>query len=125
MFTTKLFRRAVLLCASISIFVSIAEAGTLMGSYAAVPQGSTVDLTATGAIDWVHWGLYTDTSLTRKAGVAPQISDFTLLLPSSMETNAGTLAFQYSDNFNGYSWRDGTPDVSGTDTPTGVWAYGF
>jgi hypothetical protein len=102
-----------------------AQAASLTGSLLAIPRNGEVDLTVAGALDWVHWGLHTDTSIDRKANVTPRIRDFTLLLPDSMDTNAGTYAFQFSDNPNGYSWSDGTPTASVTNTTTGVWAYGF
>jgi hypothetical protein len=92
----------------------------LTGTFATIPRGSVVNLTAQGALDWVHWGLFTDTSLDRKAGVSPQISDFSLATVS----NFFGFAYQFSDNWNGYSWSDGTPDVSVTDTTTGVYAVG-
>src|SRR5216117_567147 len=95
-------------------------ASTLSVSFAAVPAGSVVDLTAIGTRDWVHWGLFTETSLDRKANVVPQISDFTLL----DATNGFAFVYQYADNDNGYSWSDGTPVPAVNNTPTGVWAYG-
>jgi hypothetical protein len=52
--------------------------------------------------------------------VAPQISDFTL----RDATNGFAFIYQYADNYNGYSWSDGTPEVAATNTPTGVWAFG-
>ena len=97
------------------------DAATLTGSFATIPKNSVVNLTSQGALDWIHWGLYTDTSLDRKAGVAPQISDFSLVTPS----NFFGFAYQFSDNWNGYSWSDGTPDASVTDTTTGVYAAGI
>jgi len=93
---------------------------TLTGSFVAIPQGTSVDLTIFGPIDWVHWGLYTETSLDRKAGVTPLISDFTVLYA----TNGYAFVYQFADNYNGYSWSDGTPTLSVTNTTTGVWAYG-
>jgi hypothetical protein len=98
-------------------------AATLTGTFTPVPTGSNVNLTALGALDWVHWGLYTDTSLNRKAGVTPWITDFTELSPGG--SNAFVFVYQYADNYNGYSWSDGVPEVEATDTPTGVWAYGL
>jgi hypothetical protein len=95
----------------------------LDGSFTDVPQGSNVNLTAIGTVDWVHWGLFTDSSINRKAGVAPLIEDFTLLRGAG--SNAFTLAFQYADNLNGYTWSDGFPVAAETNTPTGVWAYGI
>ena len=89
---------------------------TLIGKFTPIPTGTDVNLTAEGPLDWVHWGLYTDSSLDRKAGVTPQIPDFT---PKGF-----TGPFQFADNYNGYSWSDGTPTSSATNTPTGVWMYG-
>ena len=57
-----------------------ARAATLTATFSNVTAGANINLTAEGEIDWVHWGLYTETSLDRKAGVVPQISDFVLLL---------------------------------------------
>jgi len=101
-------------------FPADAATPTLTVSFVAIPQGTNVDLTVAGPIDWVHWGLYTETSLDRKAGVTPLISDFTILYA----TNAYAYAYQFADNYNDYSWSDGTPTASVTNTPTGVWAYG-
>src|ERR1043166_4575484 len=91
----------------------------LSGTFASIPPGEEVNLSSEGAIDWVHWGLYTESSLDRKAGVVPQVSDFVLL----DSTNGSGFAFQFSDNANGYSWSDGTPTTAVTGTTTGVWAY--
>src|SRR5436190_15154546 len=98
------------LCASLG-----AQGATLSVTFTPIPQGTNVDLTAEGPLDWVHWGLYTDSSIDRKAGVTPQIPDFT---PKGF-----TGPFPYADNFNGYSWRDGSPTASMTNTATGVWMY--
>lgn len=93
----------------------------LSGSFSNIAAGSAIDLTREGEIDWIHWGLYTETSLDRKAGVVPQISDFTVLDAS----NGYAYVYQFADNANGYSWSDGTPTAAMTNTPTGVWAYGI
>jgi len=106
------------------LFVARLSAGPLgpmlSGTFASIDSGSVVDLSSEGAIDWVHWGLYTETSLDRKAGVALQISDFALL-----DSPTGfAYVYQLSDNVIGYSWNDGTPTAIVTNTTTGVWAYG-
>jgi hypothetical protein len=75
----------------------LAGAATLTGSFGSIPQGTDVDLTAVGALDWVHWGLYTETSLDRKAGVTPLIGDFTIL----DATNGYAYVYQFADNYNG------------------------
>ena len=106
------------------LFVASVSGGPLgpmlSGTFAGIDSGSVVDLSSEGAIDWVHWGLYTETSLDRKAGVALQISDFALL-----DSPTGfAYVYQLSDNVIGYSWNDGTPTAVVTNTTTGVWAYG-
>ena len=98
------------------------SAGTLSGSFASIAVNSVVNLTTNGPLDWVHWGLYTETSLNRKAGVLPRIGDFTAI--SGSGTNAFVYVYQFGDLAHGYRWTDGTPESSVDDTHTGVWAYG-
>src|SRR5262245_8642359 len=112
------FWRVVLV--AIPAFASSLGAGTLSVAFDSVPQGSIVDLTSEGKIDWVHWGLHTDSSLHRKAGVTPLIADFV----RQDASNGFSYIYQYADNYNGYSWSDGFPETAVTNTPTGVWAYG-
>jgi hypothetical protein len=95
-------------------------AGTLAVGFVRIEPGTVVDLSVDGALDWIHWGLDTESSLHRKAGVTPIINNFT---PVSA-TNGHTFIYQYADNFNGYTWYDGSPRQAVTNTPTGVWAYG-
>ncbi len=100
-----------------AVFVaSPVRAATLIGKFTPIPTGTDVNLTVEGPLDWVHWGLYTDSSIDRKAGVTPQIPDFT-----PIKVNG---PFQYADNYNGYSWSEGFPTRSAANTPTGVWMYG-
>jgi len=96
-------------------------AATLSGGFTSISRGAVVNLTADGPLDWVHWGLYTDTSLDRKANVVEQITDFKLVASS----NFFGFAYQFSDNWGGYSWSDGTPDARVTGTTTGVYAVGL
>ncbi len=112
------FWRAVFI--AILAFPSLVCAGTLSVTFNEVPEGSVVDLTSEGKIDWVHWGLHTDSTLDRKAGVAPLIGDFI----RQDASNGFSYIYQYADNYNGYSWSDGVPETAVTNTPTGVWAYG-
>jgi hypothetical protein len=98
--------------------------GTLSGSFASIPQGSTVNLTTVGKLDWIHWGLYTETSLNRKSQVSPMISDFNVLGDWSCST-CFIGYYQYSDNWNGYTWYDGAPIRSVESTPTGIWVYNY
>jgi len=112
------------LAAGSLLFPSAAPAGTLDASFARVPQDSVVDLTAEGNLDWVHWGLYTETSLERKASVVPRIGNFELTWNQN-NSNAWAFVYQFWDHYNGFSWSDGTPTPSVDHTTTGVWAYGI
>jgi hypothetical protein len=100
------------------------SAGTLTGSFTAIAAGSNVNLTVGGKLDWVHWGLYTDTSVNRKSCANSQIGNFTTILDTN-DPNGFVLAYPFADNANGYSWQDGSPVISVTNTTTGVWAYGI
>jgi hypothetical protein len=95
--------------------LSPVRGATLVGSFTPIATGTNVNLTAEGPLDWVHWGLVTESSLNRKAGVTPQIPDF-----APIGFNG---PYRYADNFNGYSWKDGTPTSSVTNTSTGVWMF--
>src|SRR5688572_25272449 len=90
-----------LICSALPV-----RGATLIGKFTPIPTGTDVNLTAEGALDWVHWGLVTESGLNRKAGVTPQISDF---VPIGING-----PYRYADNFNGYSWSDGTPTASVT-----------
>src|SRR5215510_15067832 len=88
---------AAMLCATFS--PNHLSAATLTGSFASIPRNSVVDLSAAGSIDWVHWGLYSEASLNRKANVIPRISNFTTV--SGNHSNAYVFAYQFADNYNG------------------------
>ena len=97
------------------------RAGTLSATFNSIPQGTVVDLTAEGTADWAHWGLFTESSIDRKVNVTPRISTFTAVDAS----NGYAYIYQYSGDYAGYSWSDGTPHMAVTNTTTGVWAYGY
>ena len=100
------------------------RAGSLSGSFSPIAAGSNVDLTIAGKLDWVHWGLYTDTSIDRKQGVTPQISNYSAV-NTNIDTNSYVFVYQYGDNANGYTWHDGSPTAAVTNTTTGVWVYSW
>jgi hypothetical protein len=97
-------------------------AGTLSGNFASIEAGTNVDLTLNGKLDWVHWGLYTDSSVDRKAGVVPMIGDYHLIANTN---SLYVTAYQFADNANGYTWYDGSPRQNVTNTTTGLWCYGY
>lgn len=102
--------------------VASGHAGTLAGSFSSIATGSNVNLTAVGKLDWAQWGLFTAGTYTHKVGVIPQISNFSLVGDNSSYTLE---AYQYTNNYSGYTWFDGTPVASFTNTTTGVWAYDY
>ena len=103
---------------------SSSRAASLTGDFASIPRNSVIDLSEVGSVDWVHWGLYTVTSLNRKSSVTPRIGNFTVVTDSA-NSNAFANAYQFADNYNGYSWIDGTQEPRVTNTTTGVWCYGI
>jgi hypothetical protein len=98
------------------VTVFVVGTGGALSSIMNIPTGA-VNLTLEGAADWVHWGLFNEFSLNRKVGVTALISNFTFV---------GTgPAYRFADNFNGYTWTDGTPTAGRTNTPTGVYVFGL
>ncbi len=93
---------------SIQITVNPAGAGgsgVLTASDASAP--SAVDLSATGIVDWVHWGLQSSSSVNRKGGVLPQIS--------SLVASASPRRYQAPSGARiSFSWNDGSPSVNAT-----------
>ncbi len=100
------------------------RAASLSGNFVSTPRNSVINLSEVGSVDWVHWGLHTATSLNRKSGVEPRIGNFSVVMDSA-NSNAFAVAYQFADNYNGYSWIDGTPETRVTNTTTGVWCYGI
>ena len=72
------------------------------------PAPSTMDLTATGTLDWLH---FDGSSVDRSA-------DGNSALTATNRDSAGTINRQ-GDNPTSYSWTNGTPTASQTGTTTG------
>ncbi|MGC4894615.1 hypothetical protein [Micromonospora sp. DT31] len=79
-------------------------------SRAEVP--ATVDLTAVGPTDWVHWGLLGADRAVRKRDGSGEIRD---------EGGRGRRQ-SFSNNPEAYAWRDGNPVASAGGTMSGVYA---
>jgi hypothetical protein len=92
-----------------------ASGGLLSVSNAVTP--ANVNLTTEGAVDWSHWGLSTATSFNHKNNVTQQISNYSAI-------GSGTIQ-RYANNPNTYSWSDGTPTATATNTATGVYVIGL
>jgi hypothetical protein len=76
-----------------------------------------VNLSAEGLSDWAHWGLFSASSYNHKAGVTPQIGNYSVI--------GHDTPYSYYDNFTAYSWNNGTPVASASDTPSGVYVAGL
>src|SRR5262249_17682836 len=72
---------------------------------------ATQQLTTLGTVDWAHWGLSITTSYNHRAGVTPQIGDYTPVGSAVLQTATAPLAV---------SWSDGTPVASSASTTAGV-----
>ena len=93
---------------TISLTNSSGSSGSLLGS----GNSSTafVNLTVEGSVDWVHWG---DSSLNRKAGVAAQLSTYTVI-------GTGPV-LSYNNDARPIGWTDGTPTASSNKNMNGLY----
>ena len=91
-----------------------AVAGGLSGGV--VTPSGTQNLTSVGVLDWAHWGLASATSFDHKATGGGQISNYTFV-------GAGSV-FNFGNNPIGFTWTDGTPTASTTDSTTGIYVPG-
>jgi hypothetical protein len=84
---------------------------TLSGTQTSVT--TTANITAEGALDWVHWG---DGALNRKSGVTAQLSTYSVVGSGGVNT--------YANDPRGISWSDGTPTATVTADTNGVYIAG-
>lgn len=110
----------VALCAVAMLNGPSGMGGQLTVSYTNLPAGSQVNLTTEGTADWVHWGEINDLTVTRKAGVGPQISDVETL---SSDELSYVGYFRWTNNLTRFSWSDGTATLSATNSTNGVYVY--
>jgi hypothetical protein len=101
-------------------FPRLGFAATLTGSFSPVIPGTNIDLTAQGAVDWIHWGQFTEFAYDRKFTATNLISDFTVLGNPTPADGP----FQRSDLSGGYSWRDGLQNSFVTNTTSGTYLIG-
>jgi hypothetical protein len=81
-----------------------------------VPLTGTIDLTGVGTVDWAHWGLDAAGDFDHRAKGNGLIPNYTAL---------GNASAVQTDKFqSGFSWTDGTPHASATDSPTGIYLMG-
>ena len=88
--------------------------GVLTGSVTP-DTGFNVNLTAEGVTDWSHWGLG-GVKQDHKAVGGTAVG----LISDETQTNA-TGNGAYTDNFLGFTWSDGTPTASASNSTTGLY----
>ena len=89
--------------------------GALSGAVST--PSTTQNLTQLGTTDWAHWGLTSATSFNHKASGQGQISNYTVV-------GSGP-ATAFNDHPFGFTWTDGTPTASATNSKTGVYVAGL
>src|SRR5206468_2781216 len=64
-------------------------------------------------------GLIGDSGIDRKSSATAMIESFTPII-----AKGGEGPYRYDDHYNGYSWTEGRPNKSATNTTTGVYFIG-
>jgi len=98
---------------SFVISVAAANSGALSGKVD-ISSGS-VDLTAVGTADWIHWARSTATDVDRKFGVTSQISNLIPVNSAGLNRGVNTKTV--------YSWTDGDPTATLVNSSSGIRAY--
>ena len=90
--------------------------GSLSGSVASASSSTTYNLTSLGTTDWVHWGNGSYPGQDRKSGgnAISGVSTF------GSGLNTGT----WYDSSRNFSWSNGTPTASASDSQTYIWDNG-
>jgi hypothetical protein len=96
--------------------LGLGSGGSLSGRMLLPPSPNTTNLTTKGTLDWAHWAISSPSSFTHKNAVTPQISNYTRI--------GTTNADWYANNTSTYSWTDGTPTASATNTALGLFIIG-
>ena len=92
------------------------NAAIITGSVA--PPPASINLTAEGTSDWIHWGRSDVNDVDRKITGLSQISNFTLI-------GTGDTITRLTDSPSKSSWTDGTPTLTATNNPGGVYINNF
>jgi hypothetical protein len=98
-----------------TVFSTTTHAALITGT---VTSPTNVNLTTEGSADWIHWGRTTAADVNRKSTGGSQISNYTLI-------GANTSRARFDDSASTYSWTDGTPTATATNTRTGVYINNF
>ena len=89
--------------------------GSLTYDTAAAPSSN--DLTSEGVTDWAHWGLSNASSFNHKSNVTQQISNYTQI--------GNGIVKNFTGGLTRFSWSDGTPVTSATDSGSAIFISGL
>src|ERR1051326_3585039 len=93
------------------------RAATLSGALTPLLPGTLIDLTAQGTSYWAHWGLDPTDLFDHKLNATQQISSFTLI--------GGAIPEQEANCLISFTWTDGSPTASATNTTTALSVTGL
>lgn len=110
-------RAGIVLVALTIVAVNRVNAAILTGDLESPPPAN-VNLTDKGNTDWIHWGRTTATEVNRKATGLSQITNFTTI-------KSGSNVVRLTDSPEKYSWTDGNPNATVTNTPGGIYINNF
>ncbi|HXQ37687.1 MAG TPA: Ig-like domain-containing protein, partial [Anaerolineales bacterium] len=95
-----------------AVSVTVAGNGNLFNSSSIPSSVTTVDISAEGSSDWVHYGLTTATDVDRKDGVTAQISH---------QKIGGNPQIRLNDASFSQKWNGGTPTAISNGTTSGIY----
>src|ERR1043166_384562 len=97
---------------SAPVEVVVHDAGGLLSGGVTSPPPASVNLTAEGTLDWVHWGLTSSNSVDRNADVLSLISSV-----SQFGTNP---VQRLTDSAAVWRWANGNPTLNNTGSTSGI-----
>ncbi|CRI64108.1 exported hypothetical protein [Thiocapsa sp. KS1] len=104
------------LCSAFSNEVNVSIPAAPQLTPALTTPSGTANLTAEGAIDWIHWGIDKPASISRKASATTRIGALSVI-------GGSPLRFSTTSRL-AYSWTNGTPKASAT-TRAGLYISGL
>ncbi len=94
------------------------RAAVLSASFDLLPPDANTDLTSEGRLDWEDWGFFTETTVTRKYGLAAQIAY------RPITTSRFDGPYWLDNAGDGFTWSDGTPTLAATSISHGIFFIG-
>jgi len=93
--------------------LAVNPSSALLSGSLSTPTG-VQNLTALGLLDWAQWGYQFNSNYDHKAGITPQISNWTVINGEPGQVGSYTTASSFT-----FAWSDGAPD-RGATTQDGI-----